>query len=61
MAIEIERKFLVLSDDYKNLGVPIYCKQGYLNIPNEPLIRVRYMGNKAFLTLKGKNKGISRL
>jgi len=61
MAIEIERKFKVISSEYKQLGKPLYCKQGYLNIPHEPFIRVRIMEGKAYLTLKGNNKGISRL
>ena len=61
MALEIERKFKVLSGEYKNLGDPIYCKQGYLNLNNNPLIRIRVINDKAYLTMKGKNKGISRL
>ena len=61
MATEIERKFKVTSDEYKQLAKPLYCKQGYFNTPNEPLVRVRIMGEKAYLTLKGKNKGITRL
>jgi|TARA_B110000467_G_scaffold58485_1_gene53418 adenylate cyclase len=61
MATEIERKFKVTTDEYKQLAKPLYCKQGYFNTPNEPLVRVRIMGEKAYLTLKGKNKGISRL
>ena len=61
MAIEIERKFLVTSDEYKDLVKPLYCKQGYFNNHSEPIIRVRIMDKKAYLTLKGKNKGLERL
>jgi adenylate cyclase len=61
MATEIERKYKVTTDEYKNLAMPLYCKQGYLDTQNEPLVRVRIMGEKAYLTLKGKNNGISRL
>ena len=61
MATEIERKFKVTTHEYKQLSEPLYCKQGYLDTQNEPLVRVRIMGEKAFLTLKGKNNGISRL
>ncbi len=61
MATEIERKYKVTTDEYKNLAMALYCKQGYLDSQNEPLVRVRIMGEKAYLTLKGKNNGISRL
>jgi len=61
MATEIERKYKVTTDEYKLLTKPLYCKQGYLDIQNEPLVRVRIMGKKAYLTLKGENNGISRL
>ena len=61
MATEIERKFKVKSDEYKKIGKPLNCKQGYFDTQNEPLVRVRIMGEKAYLTLKGKNDGIRRL
>ena len=61
MPTEIERKFKVTSDEYKQLCKPLNCKQGYLDIQDEPLVRVRIMGEKAYLTLKGKNEGIRRL
>ena len=61
MATEIERKFKVRSDEYKKIGKPLNCKQGYFDTQNEPLVRVRIMGEKAYLTLKGKNDGIRRL
>ena len=61
MATEIERKFKVTSHEYKQLAKPLYCKQGYLDTQNEPLVRVRIMGEKAYLTLKDKNEGIRRL
>ena len=61
MATEIERKYKVTTDEYKKLAMPLYCKQGYLDSQNEPLVRVRIMGEKAYLTLKGENNGISRL
>lgn len=61
MPTEIERKFKVTSDKYKQLCKPLNCKQGYLDTQNEPLVRVRIMGGKAYLTLKGKDEGIRRL
>ena len=61
MPAEIERKFKVISDKYKQLSKPLNCKQGYLDTLEEFLVRVRIMGDKAYLTLKGKNEGIRRL
>ncbi len=61
MAKEIERKFLVTSDEFKSLATPLHCKQGYFQHDSEPLVRVRIMGDKAFLTIKGENTGITRL
>lgn len=60
MATEIERKFLVTSDAYKAEGKRSYFRQGYLNTEAERTIRVRIADEKAYLTIKGKNKGISR-
>jgi CYTH domain-containing protein len=60
MAIEIERKFLVNSDEYKQLALPVYYKQGYLcNTPNA-IVRIRIANNKGYITIKGKTCGISR-
>ena len=62
MPTEIERKFLVKNDSWKtkaDAGVPI--KQGYLSTSKERNVRVRQKGEKAFLTVKGKTEGISRL
>ena len=61
MPIEIEKKFLVKSNEYKNLSLPLYCKQGYFNNHNELITRIRIMGKKGYLTLKSNNKGIERL
>ena len=61
MPVELERKFKVISNGYKALCKPLNCKQGYLDTQNEPMMRVRIMGEKAYLTLKGENEGIRRL
>ena len=51
---EIERKFLVLSDDYKKQATAQFAiAQGYLNTHPDRTVRVRIKGNKAFLTIKG--------
>ena len=60
MGVEIERKFLVTSKAWL-LGAigEAYC-QGYLSQYPSPTVRVRKEGKKAFLTIKGKSKEISR-
>ncbi len=60
MAKEIERKFLVVSDDFKQQAEGIYYRQGYLCSSRERVVRVRVAGEKAFLTIKGANQGITR-
>ena len=62
--IEIERKFLVLSNDFINEA---FAKkrivQGYLNSKPERTVRVRIKEDKGFLTIKGKGNatGTTRL
>ena len=52
--IEIERKFLVKSNDFKTLPfVQKRIAQGYLNSTPERTVRVRIKGEKGFLTIKG--------
>jgi len=59
MAIEIERKFLILNTDFLEGLQGTEFKQGYLNREGAT-VRVRVAGDKAFLTIKGKTQGISR-
>ncbi|SDQ11614.1 CYTH domain-containing protein [Flagellimonas zhangzhouensis] len=52
--LEIERKFLVKSEAYKKEATsPIRIAQGFLNTDPERTVRVRIMGEKGFLTVKG--------
>lgn len=61
MGTEIERKFLVKNDSWKQEAkAGMACKQGYLVSDEEKTVRVRVLGNKAFLTVKGASTGISR-
>jgi CYTH domain-containing protein len=57
---EIERKFLVRSDAWRALAQGIMCRQGYLNSAKERTVRIRTVGEKAFLTIKGIAVGIVR-
>ena len=60
MATEIERKFLVTGTEYRNQGKGTYYQQGYLSSDPERTIRIRVMGDRGMLTIKGKTEGISR-
>lgn len=52
--LEIERKFLVKSDDFKEQAfAKNNIAQGYLSSIAERTVRVRIKGDKAFLTIKG--------
>jgi CYTH domain-containing protein len=60
MGQEIERKFLVHGDAWR-LGMEgTFCQQGYLVSNNDCTVRVRVMGEKGFLTIKGRIEGIQR-
>lgn len=61
MGVEIERKYLVINDDWRRLGVPVQYAQGYLVADGERTVRVRVAGANGFLTVKGKSQGFSRL
>lgn len=61
MAKEIERKFLVNDFSYRNMAVEVKeISQGYVSLRREGVVRVRISGEKAFLTVKGINNGVSR-
>ena len=59
MAFEIERKFLVLGEAWRQ-GSGTLLAQGYLNRDKERTVRVRIAGKQAFLTIKGANAGATR-
>ena len=53
--MEIERKYLVTSDCYKELAVARYhIRQGYISREKTGTVRVRITDDKAYLTIKGK-------
>lgn len=56
MGIEIERKFLVSGDGWRQAAsAPLPMRQGYLAAggPKEPSVRIRIAGAVAMLTVKG--------
>jgi len=61
MAIEIERKFLVEGDSWRDAVVsetPVM--QGYLASTGRVTLRARLKGEQGVLTIKGATRGISR-
>lgn len=60
MGIEIERKFLVKNDDYKNKAVSAKFRQGYLSTDLNRTVRIRLYDGKGYITIKGKTENISR-
>ena len=59
MGIEIERKFLVVGDDWRQAPAVPYA-QGYLNRDKQRTVRVRIVREQAWLTVKGVNAGATR-
>lgn len=61
--IEIERKFLVNSNEYKNKAhKSIKIAQGYLSKDPERTVRIRICDDRGFITIKGisSEDGLSR-
>lgn len=60
MGTEIERKFLVTSDRWRQGAEGTPFVQGYLSTVPERTVRVRRMGDAGALTIKGKAAGLVR-
>ncbi|MDH5407258.1 MAG: CYTH domain-containing protein [Gammaproteobacteria bacterium] len=61
MAIEIERKFLLKNDQWKqSADQGCFYKQGYLVGSKQASVRVRIEGDEAFLNIKSATLGIYR-
>jgi len=53
---EIERKFLVISNEYQKMAISsTHIVQGFLNKDPERTVRIRIRADKAYLTVKGKS------
>lgn len=59
MALEIEKKFLLNNSDWRKEQGVMY-RQGYLNSVKERTVRVRIIGDKGYLTVKGISRGAVR-
>ncbi|MDE6332612.1 MAG: CYTH domain-containing protein, partial [Muribaculaceae bacterium] len=61
MATEIERKFLVRSNEYASLATErIEIRQAYLSSDPDATVRLRICGENAWLTVKSRNIGAAR-
>lgn len=58
--VEIERKFLVRSEAWRGRSKGILFRQGFLAADPQRTVRVRIAGDRAFLTVKGAQQGMSR-
>lgn len=62
MAIEIEYKYLVASDDWRaSVSHSQRMGQAYLASESNVTVRARIAGDQAWLTLKGASRGIAQL
>lgn len=59
MATEIERKFLVIGNEWRDAVGTIY-RQGYITSDARRTVRVRIAGDRGFLTIKGATVGLTR-
>ncbi|MES2439209.1 MAG: CYTH domain-containing protein [Verrucomicrobiota bacterium] len=60
MPSEIERKFIVADDSWRDGSPGVRISQGYLSQDPERTVRVRIGGENAWLTIKGRTQGITR-
>jgi adenylate cyclase len=60
MAKEIERKFLVDMNQWRPEQKGTAIKQGFIPTAGHTVVRIRISGDKAYLTIKGKNTGSER-
>ncbi len=63
MALEIERKFLVLDDSYKHEAFSSsHIQQGYITSERGRTVRIRIRDERAYITIKGPSLdgGLSR-
>jgi CYTH domain-containing protein len=60
MGKEIERKFRVTGEAWRAAKATRY-RQGYLSTVKERTVRVRTIGDRGYLTIKGASSGAARL
>lgn len=61
MGVEIERKFLVADDSWREAAAPgLRYRQGYLTTDPGIAVRVRVSGDRAWLNIKSATVGVTR-
>ena len=60
MGKEIERKYLLRNDAWREGAQGLHFRQGYLSTEPERTVRVRQVGQRGLLTVKGLTRGITR-
>jgi len=60
MGVEIEKKFLVVGDDWRKQAAGTTYRQGYLTSGDGCTVRIRMAGERGYLTIKGPNVGAVR-
>ncbi len=63
MPLEIERKYLVKSDEWRmelTEADSSFIQQAYLSTDPDRVVRVRTRDNKAFITIKSRSIGLTR-
>ncbi|MCL1886963.1 MAG: CYTH domain-containing protein [Betaproteobacteria bacterium] len=60
MGVEIERKFLLSSDGWRNQVQGDVIRQGYLSSDHDRVVRIRIMNQEAFITIKSSTDGLFR-
>lgn len=60
MAREIERKYLVRGGEWRGLAAGAPFRQGYLSTHEDRSVRVRVVGDRGYLTIKGRSRGAVR-
>nr|CRH07032.1 putative Adenylate cyclase [Candidatus Magnetococcus massalia] len=60
MSVEIERKFRVAHDGWRNQAEGTLYRQGFLSTHKDRVVRIRVVGNQGTLTIKGRSQGAVR-
>ena len=60
VGIEIERKFLLISEGWKGQSTGDVIRQGYLSSDHDRVVRIRIMNEEAFITIKSSTDGLFR-
>jgi adenylate cyclase len=60
MGEEIERKFLVVGEGWRQEATGTLYRQGFLSTEPERTVRVRVAGDRGWITIKGRTAGARR-